>query len=103
MRLVATGFLLLAVLTYALSTLFGWLHSAMGYVTAFSEAAVVGGIADWFVVVALFRHPLHLKFIPHTAILPANKGRIAKGLADFIHREAQARRCHATESAGDPG
>jgi len=84
MRLVATGFLLLAVLLYAVSTFFGRLHPAMGYVAAFSEAAVVGAIADWFAVVALFRHPLHLKFIPHTAILPANKGRIAEGLAEFI-------------------
>ena len=84
MRLVATGFLLLAVLIYGISTFFGQLHPSMGYVAAFSEAAVVGAIADWFAVVALFRHPLHLKFIPHTAILPANKGRIAKGLSEFI-------------------
>jgi uncharacterized membrane-anchored protein YjiN (DUF445 family) len=84
MRLVAAGFLLLAVLFYVVSTYFGHLHPAMGYVAAFSEAAVVGAMADWFAVVALFRHPLHLKFIPHTAILPANKGRIAKGLSDFI-------------------
>jgi uncharacterized membrane-anchored protein YjiN (DUF445 family) len=84
MRRVATGFLVLSVLVYGLSTFFGRLHPAMGYVAAFSEAAVVGAIADWFAVVALFRHPLHLKFIPHTAILPANKARIAKGLADFI-------------------
>ncbi len=83
-RLVATGFLLLAVLIYCLSTFFGQLHPAMGYVAAFSEAAVVGAIADWFAVVALFRHPLNLKFIPHTAILPANKARIAKGLSEFI-------------------
>ena len=84
MRLVATGCLLLAVLSYALSTYFGRLHPSMGYVAAFSEAAVVGAIADWFAVVALFRHPLNLKFIPHTAILPANKARIARGLSEFI-------------------
>ena len=84
MRLVATGFLLLAVLTYCLSTFFGRLHPSMGYIAAFSEAAVVGAIADWFAVVALFRHPLNLKFIPHTAILPANKARIARGLSEFI-------------------
>ena len=84
MRRVATGFLLLAVLLYAVSTYFGPLHPAMGYAAAFGEAAVVGAIADWFAVVALFRHPLNLKFIPHTAILPANKGRIAEGLAEFI-------------------
>ena len=85
-RFVATGFLLLAVLIYGLSTFFGQLHPAMGYIAAFSEAAVVGAIADWFAVVALFRHPLNLKFIPHTAILPANKARIAKGLSEFIQQ-----------------
>ena len=86
MRLVATGFLLLAVLSYGLSTFFGELHPSMGYIAAFSEAAVVGAIADWFAVVALFRHPLNLKFIPHTAILPANKARIARGLSEFIQQ-----------------
>jgi len=86
MRRVATGFLLLALLIYGVSAYFGRLHPAMGYVAAFSEAAVVGAMADWFAVVALFRHPLHLKFIPHTAILPANKERIAAGLSDFIQQ-----------------
>jgi uncharacterized membrane-anchored protein YjiN (DUF445 family) len=84
MRRLATGFLVLAALVYGASTYFGRLHPAMGYIAAFSEAAVVGAMADWFAVVALFRHPLHLKFIPHTAILPANRGRIAKGLSEFI-------------------
>ena len=84
MRLVATGFLLLAMLIYGVAAFFGPLHPAWGYVAAFSEAAVVGAVADWFAVVALFRHPLNLKFIPHTAILPANKARIAKGLSEFI-------------------
>lgn len=84
MRWVATGFLLLAALFYGMSTFLGQLHPSMGYIAAFSEAAVVGAMADWFAVVALFRHPMHLKFIPHTAILPANKERIAKGLSEFI-------------------
>jgi uncharacterized membrane-anchored protein YjiN (DUF445 family) len=86
MRRVATGFLLLVLLIYAASAYFGQLHPAMGYVAAFSEAAVVGAMADWFAVVALFRHPLHLKFIPHTAILPANRERIAAGLSEFIQQ-----------------
>jgi uncharacterized membrane-anchored protein YjiN (DUF445 family) len=54
-------------------------------VRAVSEAAMVGGLADWFAVVALFRHPLGLP-IPHTAILPANKERIGEGLARFLDR-----------------
>jgi uncharacterized membrane-anchored protein YjiN (DUF445 family) len=45
---------------------------------------MVGAIADWFAVVALFHHPLGLRFIPHTAVVPRNKGRIAEGVADFI-------------------
>jgi uncharacterized membrane-anchored protein YjiN (DUF445 family) len=62
-------------------------HPAWAYVAAFAEAAMVGGLADWFAVVALFRHPLGLKFVPHTAILPANKNRIANNLGEFVQRE----------------
>ena len=54
-------------------------------VRATAEAAVVGGLADWFAVTALFRQPLGLP-IPHTAILPRNKDRIGEGLAIFIER-----------------
>ena len=50
-----------------------------------AEAALVGGLADWFAVTALFRQPLGLP-IPHTAILPKNKDRIGEGLAIFIER-----------------
>ena len=52
---------------------------------AVAEAALVGGLADWFAVTALFRHPLGLP-IPHTAIVPANKDRIGEGLARFLDR-----------------
>jgi len=54
-----------------------------GYVQAGAEASLVGGLADWFAVVALFRHPLGLP-IPHTAIIPRNKARIGRNLAAFI-------------------
>ena len=50
---------------------------------AFFEAATVGALADWFAVVALFRHPLGIP-IPHTAILPNNKARVAESLATFL-------------------
>jgi uncharacterized membrane-anchored protein YjiN (DUF445 family) len=56
---------------------------AWGFVKAFAEAAMVGGIADWFAVTALFRHPLGLP-IPHTAIIPRNKDRIGDTLASFL-------------------
>jgi len=55
----------------------------LSYVAAFAEAAVIGGIADWYAVVALFRRPLGLP-IPHTAIIPANQHRIADNLGRFI-------------------
>lgn len=53
------------------------------YVVAFAEAAAIGGLADWYAVVALFRRPLGLP-IPHTAIIPRNQDRIAKNLGGFI-------------------
>ena len=58
-------------------------HPAMGYLHAFAEAAMVGGLADWFAVTALFRRPLGLP-IPHTAIIPQNKDRIADTMAGFL-------------------
>src|SRR4051812_10243702 len=51
-------------------------HPAFGFVAAFAEAATIGGVADWYAVVALFRRPLGLP-IPHTAIIQANQYRIA--------------------------
>src|ERR1700761_5152106 len=56
---------------------------AWAWVSSFAEAAMVGALADWFAVVALFRHPLGVP-IPHTAILPANKARVADNLAAFV-------------------
>jgi uncharacterized membrane-anchored protein YjiN (DUF445 family) len=56
---------------------------AWAWVSSFAEAAMVGALADWFAVVALFRHPLGVP-IPHTAILPANKARVADNLAVFV-------------------
>jgi uncharacterized membrane-anchored protein YjiN (DUF445 family) len=53
---------------------------------AFSEAAMVGGIADWFAVVALFKHPLGIP-IPHTALIPSNKDAIGENLGNFVSEE----------------
>jgi uncharacterized membrane-anchored protein YjiN (DUF445 family) len=58
-------------------------HWGWGYVAAFASAATVGGLADWYAVVALFRRPLGLP-IPHTAIIPRNHVRIAENLGSFI-------------------
>jgi uncharacterized membrane-anchored protein YjiN (DUF445 family) len=60
-------------------------HMAFGFLAAFAEAAAIGGLADWYAVVALFRRPLGLP-IPHTAIIPANQQRIAEKLGEFIER-----------------
>lgn len=83
MRLVATGLLVAMAALFLLARAFDHVHPAIGYVRAFAEAAMVGGLADWFAVTALFRHPLHLP-IPHTAIIPRNKDRIASTLAQFL-------------------
>jgi uncharacterized membrane-anchored protein YjiN (DUF445 family) len=58
-------------------------HPAFGFLAAFMEAATIGGLADWYAVVALFRRPLGLP-IPHTAIIQANQHRIADKLGEFI-------------------
>jgi uncharacterized membrane-anchored protein YjiN (DUF445 family) len=71
----------LAVLLFA-RTMMGR-HPAFGFVAAFAEAAAIGGLADWYAVVALFRHPLGLP-IPHTAIIPSNQRRIGERLGKFI-------------------
>ena len=83
MKRIALGLLGAAACVYALATAMEGRHVAWGYVAAFAEAAMVGAMADWFAVVALFRHPLGLP-IPHTAIIPANKARIGANLAGFI-------------------
>jgi uncharacterized membrane-anchored protein YjiN (DUF445 family) len=65
-----------------------WLESRypwLGFVRAFAEAAMVGGIADWFAVTALFRHPLGIP-IPHTAIVASRKDRIGTALGNFVQR-----------------
>jgi uncharacterized membrane-anchored protein YjiN (DUF445 family) len=58
-------------------------HTWWGYVRAFSEAAMVGALADWFAVTALFRHPLGIP-IPHTAIIPHRKDQIGESLGQFV-------------------
>jgi uncharacterized membrane-anchored protein YjiN (DUF445 family) len=86
MKWLASGLLLLAAAVYAIATWLEPRHAWLHYVSATAEAAMVGAIADWFAVTALFHHPLNLRFIPHTAIIPRNKGRIARGLAEFIQQ-----------------
>ncbi|MGL4543781.1 MAG: DUF445 family protein, partial [Polymorphobacter sp.] len=83
MRLAATLLLLAMACVFAAATYWLDAHPALPWVKAFAEAAMVGGLADWFAVTALFRHPLGLP-IPHTAIIPSNKDRIGDSLAVFL-------------------
>jgi len=83
MRLFATALLIAMAGLYLFARQFDGVHPAWGYVVAFAEAAMVGGLADWFAVTALFRHPLGIP-IPHTAIIPENKDRIADTMAAFL-------------------
>lgn len=83
MRALANGLLALMTVLYVVShtvNVGGW---ALGYVRAFAEAAMVGALADWFAVTAIFRRPLGLP-IPHTAVIPKNQDRIADALGSFI-------------------
>ncbi|MBR0859356.1 DUF445 domain-containing protein [Bradyrhizobium liaoningense] len=84
-RVKALATLVLAA-TLALFVLAKWLlpiHPVFGFIAAFAEAATIGGLADWYAVVALFKRPLGLP-IPHTAIIQSNQARIADKLGEFI-------------------
>ncbi|RVC80266.1 DUF445 domain-containing protein [Mesorhizobium sp. M4A.F.Ca.ET.022.05.2.1] len=82
-KLVAATALALCVLVFGLAKSLEGAYPWLGFVAAFAEAATIGGLADWYAVVALFRRPLGLP-IPHTAIIPENKERIADNLGRFI-------------------
>jgi uncharacterized membrane-anchored protein YjiN (DUF445 family) len=107
MKRAATGLLLLMAMLFIGARLAEPLHPAFGFLKAFAEAGMVGGIADWFAVTALFRHPLGLP-IPHTAIIPRNKDRIGETLAQFLKNNfltpaVVARRMRRLDVAGAAG
>lgn len=83
MRRTASGLIVMMAALFLWSGRYLDVHPAWGYLHAFAEAAMVGGLADWFAVTALFRRPLGLP-IPHTAIIPENKDRIADTMAGFL-------------------
>ena len=86
MKWIATGLLVLAAVVYAAAHALEPRFPGLRYVSIAAEAAMVGAIADWFAVTALFHHPLGLRFIPHTAVIPRNRERIAAGIAQFIEQ-----------------
>jgi len=83
MKAIAAGLLIAAAIVYLLCRTLAHGRGFWGYVQAAAEASMIGGLADWFAVTALFRHPLGLP-IPHTAIIPRKKDEIGAGLAGFI-------------------
>src|SRR4051794_6786647 len=107
MKRVATGLLVVMAAVFFAARAFEPRYPWLGYVKAFAEAAMVGGLADWFAVTALFRHPLGLP-IPHTAIIPRNKDRIGDTLANFLKENflipsVVARRMQRLDVAGAAG
>ena len=107
MKMIATGMLVVMAGVYVAMRIIGPVHPMVGFVKAFAEAAMVGGLADWFAVTALFRHPLGLP-IPHTAIIPRNKDRIGDTLATFLRDNfltpaVVARRMRGLDVAGAAG
>jgi uncharacterized membrane-anchored protein YjiN (DUF445 family) len=102
----ATGLLGVALLVFIAASLYETQFPWLGYVRATAEASLVGGLADWFAVTALFRHPLGLP-IPHTAIVATRKERIGQILGNFVQNHflsrdviaANLRRVHPAERA----
>lgn len=83
MQRVATSLLVVAAVIFVIAKINEEQGAWVGYVRAFAEAAMVGALADWFAVTALFRHPLRLP-IPHTAIIPKRKDEIGLSLGKFV-------------------
>ena len=85
MQLIATGALVASAVGMVVCRIFESAVPWLAWPRAFFEASTVGAMADWFAVVALFRQPMGLP-IPHTAILPNNKERVAESLANFLEK-----------------
>jgi uncharacterized membrane-anchored protein YjiN (DUF445 family) len=98
-RAVATGMLAVAAAIFVASLAVPAPNAWVLLVRSVAEAALVGGLADWFAVTALFRRPLRLP-IPHTAIVPANKNRIGEGLARFLDQHFLTRDLLVAELRG---
>jgi uncharacterized membrane-anchored protein YjiN (DUF445 family) len=79
----ATGLLVVMTVVFVVVTVFGTGHGWSGYLQATAEASMVGGLADWFAVTALFRHPLGVP-VPHTAVIRARKDDFGKTLGTFV-------------------
>lgn len=85
MKVRATGLLLLAAAIFVLGRVLRGDHHWIDYVVAAAEGALVGGLADWFAVTALFRRPLGLP-IPHTALIPTRKDQLGRAIGEFVEQ-----------------
>ena len=90
MKRLATLMLVISTGIYITARLLEARYPWLGYVRATAEAAMIGGLADWFAVTALFKHPLGIP-IPHTAIIPARKDRVGRSLGTFVERNFLSR------------
>jgi uncharacterized membrane-anchored protein YjiN (DUF445 family) len=107
MRLAATALVAAMAVLFVVASSLAPRYPAVGWLRAFAEAAMIGGLADWFAVTALFRRPLGLP-IPHTAVVPTRKDAIGRALARFIRdhflvRETIERRLERADVAGRVG
>src|SRR4029453_12719809 len=107
MKVAATGLLIVMAAVFVAAREYQPGYPWVGYVKAFAEAAMVGGLADWFPGTPLFPHPLGLP-IPHTAIIPRNKDRSGEALATFLKENflipsGVARRMQNIDVAGMAG
>lgn len=101
----ATGVLLLCFLFMVVTRLLEVRYPSLAYLSAFAEAATIGGLADWYAVVALFKHPMNLP-IPHTAIIQNNQHRIGNNLgrfieSNFLSRETVEEKLRQVDFAGE--
>ncbi|MGN6425301.1 MAG: DUF445 domain-containing protein [Leifsonia sp.] len=99
MKVLATGLLLIAAVVFAVAFALQDAYPWLGYVRAAAEGAMVGALADWFAVTALFRHPLGLR-IPHTAIIPTRKDEIGESLGEFVETNFLSDEVVATRLGG---
>ena len=98
-KAVATGLVALCALIYAAAKAFEARHPAVAYLAAFAEAAIIGALADWYAVVALFRHPFGLR-LPHTAIIPPTRRASPKPSETSSRSTSWPARALAHEDAG---
>jgi uncharacterized membrane-anchored protein YjiN (DUF445 family) len=99
MKQKATGLLAFAAASFVAARVYEGRYPWLGFVRATAEASVVGGLADWFAVTALFRHPLGIP-IPHTAIIGRQKDRIGRIIGNFVQQHFLAREAVAAKLRG---